>query len=69
MSTMRGLHPTPGRQGSGTIPGMGVLHIKGFDDDLQRRLRIAAAEHDTSMKAIIEQAVRRELDRLERRRR
>jgi plasmid stability protein len=50
----------------GMLPNMGVLHIRDFDDDLQRRLRIAASVHDTTMKAIIEAAVQRELDRLER---
>jgi plasmid stability protein len=50
----------------GRLPDMGVLHIRDFDDELQRRLRIAASIHDTTMKAIIEAAVRRELERLER---
>ena len=45
---------------------MGVLHVKDFDDDLQRRLRIAAAKLDTTMKALIEQAVAKELAELER---
>jgi plasmid stability protein len=45
---------------------VGVLHIRDFDDGLQRRLRIAASVNDTTMKAIVEEAVARELARLER---
>ena len=63
---MLALHHTPYHVRMGRLPDMGVLHIRDFDDELQRRLRIAASIHDTTMKAIIEAAVRRELERLER---
>ena len=42
-----------------------VLHIKGFPEDLQRRLRLAAVARDATVKALVERAVARLLDQLD----
>ena len=42
-----------------------TLYIREFPDTLQRRLRVAAAQHDESMKSVVIRAVERELDKLD----
>ena len=43
-----------------------TLYIRDFPDDLQRRLRVAAARIDESMKTVVIRAVEREVDKLDR---
>jgi plasmid stability protein len=45
-----------------------VLHIRNFDDDLHHELKVEAARDRTSLREVVEEAVRRELDRRERQR-
>lgn len=45
-----------------------TLYIRDFPDDLQRRIRVAAAQGDETMKALIIRAVEAELAKLERKR-
>jgi plasmid stability protein len=42
---------------------MGVLNLRGFPDDLQDALRIAAAKRKTSIKALMVTAAREWLER------
>jgi hypothetical protein len=46
------------------LPFMGTLHIKDFPDDLQRQIKVAAAQRDESMKALIIRACEAELAKL-----
>jgi plasmid stability protein len=43
--------------------GVTVLHIRNFPDDLHRDLKVEAAMSSQPLLAVVEEAVRRELDR------
>lgn len=47
-----------------TIPEIRALTVE-LPEDLLKRMKIAAVEHDTTLKAIVEEAIRRELARSE----
>jgi plasmid stability protein len=49
----------------GKTPRVAILYIRDVPDDLHRRLRVAAAQRDESMRALVLRAVEHELDRLE----
>lgn len=48
---------------------MATLYIRNWPDDVHRRLRVAAAENDETIKDIVLRAVEAELAKLEKRRR
>jgi plasmid stability protein len=43
-----------------------TLYIRNWPDDVHRRLRVAAAENDETIKDIVLRAVEAELEKLER---
>jgi plasmid stability protein len=42
-----------------------TLYVKEFPDDLHRRARVAAAERDETLKALVTRAVEAELERID----
>lgn len=62
------VHQLPSGRGQDSVR-MATLYIRDFPEDLQRRLRVAAALQDESMKDLVIRAVEAEVTKIERKRR
>lgn len=61
-----GHHRAHGQPLGAMLCPMATMVIKGVPDDLHRRLRVAAAQRNESIKAIVLRGAEAELDRIER---